>query len=248
MLLIGGCVTSQQISNNDITETATPTATFTPTPTPPDPQTASFKWEGKNYEVSWFKVSKPESLRLIANFQSKLSSSELIEKFACQKGINAGFYDQEDKPLGIFINDQTNRRNKLDSDLFNGIFYLTNENFVISEDLPEENIRIALQSGPLLISDSKVLPLKIKEDELARRMVVAINEEEIIFLSVYNAVSNLQGPYLADLPKIIEKFSQQSKIKINDALNLDGGSASAFYNERTSLTEITSVGGFFCVK
>ena len=245
-LTVGGCTLTQ---SNDFNLTVTPSATFTPTPTTADPETISLNFEDKTYQISWFTIKDPEQLTLIANFQNKLSADEIIKKHACQRGINAGFYGKDNRPLGIFINDQNDRKNKLESNLFNGIFYLTSNNlFSIEEELPDKPLKFALQSGPFLIFHKNTLPLKIIDDKLARRMVVATNEKEIIFLAVYDKISPLQGPYLSSLPKIIEAFSQKTGREIINALNLDGGSASAFTKPGLQLKEISAVGGFFCHK
>lgn len=248
VLVVGGCGLAKN-KNSNISLTPSPSSMTTPTPTVADPETISVDVGGRKYQVSWFTLQNPEKVTLLANFTAKLSSEEIIKKYSCQNGINGGFYGKDDKPLGIFINDAADRRNQLNSNLFNGIFYITKDNkFGIEENLPKDILKLALQSGPLLILNKNILPLKINDDKLARRMVVGVSEKEIIFLSVYDEISRLQGPYLADLPKITEEFSKKTKVEITSALNLDGGSASAFYKPRISLNEITAVGSFFCVK
>lgn len=245
-LIVGGCTLTP---DGDPNATITPSGTFTPTPTTTDPETVSVNVENNTYQVSWFKITDPKRLILIANFEDKLSSDEIVDKYNCRAGINAGFYGKDGRPLGIFVNDQNDRKIKRESNLFNGIFYLTSDDiFSIEEELPDDSLKLALQSGPFLIFHKNTLPLKIIDDELARRMVIATNEKEIIFLAIYDGISHLQGPYLSLLPKIIEAFSQKTGIEIVNALNLDGGSASAFTKPGLELKEISAVGGFFCHK
>ncbi|KKW11013.1 MAG: hypothetical protein UY49_C0010G0009, partial [Microgenomates group bacterium GW2011_GWC1_49_7] len=78
-------------------------------------------------------------------------------------------------------------------------------------------------------------------------MVAAKTGEGFLFLTVYKEDSVFEGPLLADLPKVIQKINTEENLGIVDALNLDGGSASAFDNGETSLSELTPVGSLFCV-
>ena len=79
-------------------------------------------------------------------------------------------------------------------------------------------------------------------------MLVATNEKgHVVFLVIYKKQSVFDGPHLKDLPTILDLFQQNKKIILKDVLNLDGGSASAFYTEGFKLKEIKPLGSYFCV-
>ena len=73
-------------------------------------------------------------------------------------------------------------------------------------------------------------------------------DNELLFLTVYSGDSVFDGPLLADLPLVIEKISDEEKLDIAEAINLDGGSASSFYQGETTISELTPVGSLFCIK
>jgi len=156
--------------------------------------------------------------------------------------INGGFYDTANKPLGLFRIGETVLAKQIQSNLLNG--FLSDDGITVA--VPTG--RFVLQSGPLLIQRGNPLPLKIQNDEHARRMVAAKTGEGFLFLTVYKEDSVFEGPLLADLPKVIQKINTKENLGIVDAINLDGGSASAFKNAETTLSELTPVGSLFCIK
>ena len=90
--------------------------------------------------------------------------------------------------------------------------------------------------------------LSILDDKPGRRVVVAQAENKIYFIAFYNNNSVYLGPNLSDLPQLLKMFAQKRKTTILNALNLDGGAASAFHTDNFSLPELTPVGSFFCIK
>ncbi len=93
------------------------------------------------------------------------------------------------------------------------------------------------------------MPLVIQHDEPARRTIAAkTRDNTYVFLTVYDENSVFGGPLLSDLPSAVEEISNREEFRIADAINLDGGSASAFYNGDANLSELTSVGSIFCIK
>lgn len=106
----------------------------------------------------------------------------------------------------------------------------------------------AVQAGPILILDGKPRTLSIKNDENERRIVVAkTNDDKVLFLAIYKKDSAYIGPKLSEVPNLLQEFTQETDIEISSALNLDGGTASAFYTEGVSLGELTKIGSYFCV-
>ncbi len=87
--------------------------------------------------------------------------------------------------------------------------------------------------------------IRIQNDELTRRMLVARSGDQWYFLAITDQDNTFNGPLLSDVPKILGKVP----IVIDEALNLDGGSASAFYSAHGArLGELTPIGSFFCGK
>lgn len=194
--------------------------------------------------------TEPDRVTLIPNFSEKKLSREILESNNCSAGINGGFYDTQNQPLGLFVSNFQTAHKAIENALLNGFIGIgANNGTFIGHELLDMHNRIALQTGPLLIANGKPLPLAIKNDEHARRMVAAIDADStMMFLSLYNSDSVFDGPLLRDVPTMLTEINQKELLNIVNAINLDGGSASAFYNGSTELSELTPIGSFFCIK
>lgn len=191
-----------------------------------------------------------EQVFLIPNFFEQITSEQLMGKHECQAGINGGFYDTANRPLGLFAAGGTTLRGISDRTLINGFFGVTKEGLpFVSDEVPTTPTRFVLQTGPLFVSDTRPRTLSIRNDEHARRIIAAVtSDKKIIFIALYLPESVFDGPLLADVPKFITAIGQKESLSFTDAVNLDGGSASAFYNQTAALSELTPIGSFFCVK
>lgn len=239
------------------------TAVKTPSPSPqfnealpakqPTPSPTLISVNSIQYAIYSQVVTNSQNLTLIPNFTQKLSSQSIVSENKCLYGINSGFYTKENTPLGLFKSgNQVLNRVTHQNDLFNGFVYKTKSNqLFISIDPPVlENTEITFQSGPLFGPETK---LNIKSDEPARRMVIGKTQKnQFYFLAITEAENTYSGPFLKDLPSIINLYNQQLKIKnqnLTTLINLDGGSASAFYSDQGQIIgELTTVGSFFCGK
>ena len=202
----------------------------------------------KTYWVSFFQVNNLDNLFLYPNFIKKTSSTVLREEKNCHDFINGGFYTTDDKPLGLFIFEGNLLRVRTYHLLIPAFFYIDYQKIAgISYLLPRRDLRIALQSGPLLVNQGKKTKLSMRKDKSARRSVVLITDNhELYFLSVYDPENVNSGPYLVNLSDILLKASVKIGFLIDSALNLDGGTASAFYSEFVSLPELVFIGSYFC--
>jgi uncharacterized protein YigE (DUF2233 family) len=221
----------------------------TSTPDPGIPETTVTVGD-TTYSYAMIKVATGSSITLIPNFSGKRDAKSLADENQCQEAINGGFYDTAGKPLGFFYTNTRTYGTKISSSLVNGFFWAdTNGGALISSDLPHASYRFAVQTGPLILFNGQTLQLTIVQDEHARRMIVGKTaDDRFVFLTVYPADSVYSGPTLSELPSVVASISKKENLGIADAVNLDGGSASAFYNGETSLSELTPVGSIFCIK
>lgn len=223
----------------------------TPTPTLVPSEAAPLKnvvtLNNEKFAYAFFPVTDPNTLVLVPNFTKPKDAETIKDEYVCASVINGGFYDKSNKPLGYFYANEKTVGPRIESELVNGFVWGASGSAVISSELPRTPIDFALQTGPMLLFDGKVLPLAINNDAPARRMVAAKNDE-LIFIAVYSPESVFSGPLLGDLPEIVKLISDKEKLSVSEAINLDGGSASAFYSGETSLSELTPVGSVFCDK
>ena len=200
------------------------------------------------YYFDYFEAD-PDKLFLFGNFEKGEKAEDIKLRFNCQNLTNGGFYDDKFKPIGLFISEYEELSPWQKNQLFNGVFSINMFGTPrITRERPRDSLRLALQSGPLVFENGGKVVFKSSEDH-SRRVVVAVTgENKPLFLVFYSINNFIEGPTLDELPVLIEKINADLKLGIADALNLDGGNASAFYSDNLMVSETTRVGSFFCVK
>lgn len=220
-----------------------PVINTSPTPSANNSKGTIIEYDDKSYLIYLQKIEQPKNLKLIPNFSEKKTAKKIMQEDNCRFGANAGFYTQDAKPLGLYyVNGQYLNQNLHNVALFNGYVYqLTNGELHISNQLPTQDFEFAFQSGPRFMLDQK---LNITIDEPDRRVLLGETEfNDFYFLALTETENSNSGPLLNDLPKLLQK----APVVFTQVINLDGGSASAFFQETgTKLQEIVPVGSFLC--
>ena len=201
----------------------------------------------EKYIYQVYIVNDLQKLKLFSNLESRNSSTKNFKEKNCRSLVNTSFYTEEGQHIGLFMTDGVKVRAKTNNSFFNGIVATyQNGQFDIGKD-EKTNIKDAFQSGPLLLVDKTVQKIKISNDKPARRVVAAKNENgQAIFMIIYSKESNFLGPLLTNLPETILAINSKESLNITEAINLDGGSASAFITQNVKVSEISPIGSFFC--
>lgn len=133
--------------------------------------------------------------------------------------INGGFFDQKSQPLGLRIG-HNKQHNPLKPISWWGIFYIQNQQAHISNytHFPmDHQIDFAVQSGPRLLVNGKILSLK---EGFAERTALGITKDgHVIILVTQNSPMTTRA--IARL--------MLAKLGCQNALNLDGGGSSQLY-------------------
>lgn len=209
--------------------------------TPPSKEEVKIKNE-------WIILRDLENVTLHSNLDEKLSSKEAIRQNACIDFVSAGFYTKEGTHIGLFKNSGGYIADPTNNAFYNGFLYIKDNKAYISNSY-DESARLILQSGPLLVQDAVAQKVSAANDKPARRIVAAITQkEELVFIVIYDKYSVYSGPYLSKVPEILTQITNETSVNVKEALNLDGGTASAFYNEFFKLPEAQTIGGYFCIK
>ncbi len=205
---------------------------------------------GETFSFSWFAVDQTDSIKLIPNFTKQTSSISVAQENKCTFLSSAGFYSTDSKPIGLFVIDNKQLSPYQPNALLNGFLSVNSMGIASIETKPPPGTStIVLQSGPLLIVGGLPQQLAIRNDEPARRIVVVeTSNHKIVFLVLYSLENTFEGPKLTDVPNHLKEIEKNIHISIIHALNLDGGSASAFITPTVSITELTPVGSFFCIQ
>lgn len=219
-----------------------------PLPTPAvEPVVPSFTSPGGD-KVDWLIVRDMEKLKLYSNLADQKSSKDIVKEKGCTSLVSGSFYSRENIHLGLFIEDNVSISPSIESSFFNGFFGMADKYPFIGNAEPGD-VRFAIQSGPLLLKNGLIQNFRIENDEPARRLVVStLTNGNIVFLVFYNQNSQFLGPELENVPALLKDLEKSTSLRFKDALNLDGGSASAFLTESTKLPELSRIGSYFCIK
>ena len=131
--------------------------------------------------------------------------------------INGGFFDNNYKPLGLRIYNK-HQQNPLKNISWWGIFYVKNQKAYltnISQYQPGSQVDFAIQSGPRLLINNRIPPLKPGR---AERSALGITQDGHIIILVTDNMP-LSTTELAQIMK-------EQPLSCENALNLDGGSSS----------------------
>jgi hypothetical protein len=240
-------LTIRQEKNNQIEIPLSPT-TYNPQLTTYNPQPITkfedIEFNNQTYRAYYLSVN-PLSIKIIPNYQEKLSAKELINANSCRFAVNGGFYTKENSHLGYLKIDGREYSPEITkSNLVNGYFsFLPDGTVSISNSYPDEASTV-IQTGPLL-SDKALSTAD--SDKQARRIVAAKNiDGESAILAITLKEDLYYGPTLKDLGQIV--FSLSKPFKPESAINLDGGSASYFNNGEIELSEISPIGTLLCLQ
>lgn len=201
---------------------------------------------GKDYEI--FAQEIKGEIGLIPNYSEKLPSEEILRTNGCKFGTNGGFYKKEGGPLGLFLSKGNILSKEIQSTTFNGFFWKKGEKLFLDwKGLKEwEEADFALQAGPLFDVGYLGKASFVDEEERRRVLVASDKNGKYYLLAIFEKDNNYGGPKLAEITEVLRK---RGTIDFDRALNLDGGSASAFYGENgQKLWEIVNVGSFICGK
>jgi len=171
--------------------------------------------------------AKSTALRVIDNPDGQsLGAAMKREKFVC--GVNGGYFDTEFKPIGLRVADGTTFSPSRRARLITGILLQSDRGIDVvraSEFSRTKKIVAAVQSGPFLVEGSKRIR-GLNDSQLARRTFAGIATNDRAFLAVCSDVS------LAELANILATTPIVADSKTRRAMNLDGGSSSAFWFAR----------------
>jgi uncharacterized protein YigE (DUF2233 family) len=171
--------------------------------------------------------AKSTALRVIDNPEGEsLSAIMKREKSAC--GANGGYFDAEFKPIGLRINDARTFSAFRRAPLITAILLQSDRGIDVirvGELAHRKRVIAAVQSGPFLVEGSKRIR-GLNDSQLARRTFAGIATNDRGFLGVCSEVS------LAELANILATTPVAADSKIRRAMNLDGGSSSAFWFAR----------------
>jgi exopolysaccharide biosynthesis protein len=193
-------------------------------------------------ELAIFAV-KTATLRVIDNPGANDSLGAVVSREHCLAGVNGGYFDPAYAPVGLMISDGRVIAPLQKARLLSGVVSATKDR-VLVQRAAEFSIKAkptaARQCGPFLVDHGKAVP-GLNNDRSARRTFAATLGGDQAAIGYCSSVTLAQLAALLATPEL----------KIQRAMNLDGGSSSAFWfageNGVTSIREQKSVRDFLAV-
>ena len=193
-------------------------------------------------------AAKSGTLRVIDNPTGSEGLADAMRRGNCVAGINGGYFDPNFKPIGLTISDGMIISPLTRARLLTGVLcssYRGIEIVRLGEFSTKQKLNAAVECGPFLIDLGNRIR-GLDETRSARRTFAAVARGGKAALGVSSDLS------LAQLSDVLSTISLRDDFKIWRALNLDGGSSSAFWFARKegdafSIAEEKSVRDFVAI-
>jgi exopolysaccharide biosynthesis protein len=170
-------------------------------------------------------AAKSCTLRIIQNQDGANNLAEAMAREKCLAGVNGGYFDADFAPIGLRIVDGQMIAPLQRARLITGAIMASARGVQIvrvREFSRKQKVNAALQCGPFLVDLGKHVR-GLDDSHLARRTFAATGTSDRALLGVCSEIS------LAELANILATTPSAEDFKIQRALNLDGGSSSAFW-------------------
>ena len=171
--------------------------------------------------------SKSCTLRVIDNPTGE-TLSDTMRREKCAAGVNGGYFRSDFAPIGLLISDGKMIAPLQRARLITGVLSASVRGVQIlrvREFSRREKISAAVQCGPFLVDHYDSVH-GLDASTAARRSFAATATNDRALLGICSEIS------LAELAAILTTTRLADDLKIQRALNLDGGSSSAFWFAR----------------
>src|SRR6266487_1509486 len=151
--------------------------------------------------------------------------AQAMRQKRCLAGVNGGYFDPDYAPIGLLISDGKIIAPLQRAKLITGVLAASPREVQIlrtREFSRRQKLDAAIQCGPFLVDLGRSVP-GLEKTRTARRTFAAVGSVDRAALGFCSDVS------LLELAKILATTRLGDDFKIQRALNLDGGSSSAFW-------------------
>ena len=156
--------------------------------------------------------------------------AQAMQQERCLAGVNGGYFAPDYAPIGLLISDGKMIAPLQRARLITGVLVASPRGVQIlriREFSRQQKLDAAIQCGPFLVDLSRSVP-GLEKTRTARRTFAVLGTTDRAALGFCSDVS------LSELAKILARTRLAEDFKIQRALNLDGGSSSAFWVARES--------------
>ena len=190
---------------------------------------------------------KAATLRVVDDADARPALAETMQRENAIAGVNGGYFDADHKPLGLLISDGRMVAPMRKARLLSGVVSAVSGRLQIqrvAEYSPKVKPTAARQGGPFLVDRGAAVP-GLNATRAARRTFVANAGPETAAIGYSSHLT------LAQIAEVLATPGVIPEVKLQRALNLDGGSSSAFWfagaREPFSISEQKTVRDFIAV-
>jgi hypothetical protein len=172
--------------------------------------------------------TKSCTLRVLENEGGTDSLAEMMRHEKCLAGVNGGYFDEKFAPIGLRIANGQMIAPLQRARLITGVLVASSRGVQIvrsREFSRRAGANAAIQCGPFLVDRSQPIS-GLNNSRPARRTFAATTNNSRALVGVCSDVS------LLELSKILATTSFAEDLRIERALNLDGGSSTGFWFAR----------------
>jgi exopolysaccharide biosynthesis protein len=165
--------------------------------------------------------TKGATLRIVDNPAGDDNLAAVARRIRAVAGVNGGYFDPQDAPVGLLISDGKLIAPLRKARLLSGVLVISKARVELlrsGEYSARKNTIAALQCGPFLV-DGGTPVAGLNDTKPARRTFVLTSGADRVAIGFCSSMT------LAQLGAILAI----SELKVHRALNLDGGSSSAFW-------------------
>ena len=169
--------------------------------------------------------TKSATLRVIDNPGGKDNLAAVMRRENCLAGVNGGYFDADDKPVGLLISDGNVVAPLRKARLLSGVMVVSNGRIQllrVAEYSSKQTATAALQCGPFLVDRGRPVA-GLNNARPARRTFIVTGGSDRA------AIGLCSDATLAELGQILAAPGIAPDLRVQRALNLDGGSSSAFW-------------------
>ena len=180
--------------------------------------------ERANVDLALFST-KSATVRVIDNPTGEDSLAAAMRREHCLAGVNGGYFDPAEAPVGLVIGGGKLIAPLRKARLLSGVLVVSGgrvQLLRVAEYSPNRKAKEALQCGPFLVDRGQPVP-GLNDTRPARRTFAVTSGPDRAALGFSSGVT------LAQMAKILAIPGIAPDLKVQRALNLDGGSSSAFW-------------------
>jgi uncharacterized protein YigE (DUF2233 family) len=169
--------------------------------------------------------TKSATLRVIDNPAGEDDLAAVMRRIRGGAGVNGGYFDPQNAPVGLLISDGKLIAPFRKARLLSGVLVAAKgrvELLRAGEYSSRKTVTAALQCGPFLV-DGGTAVTGLNDTKPARRTFVLASGSDRVAIGFCSPVT------LAQLGEILATGRLAPDLKVQRALNLDGGSSSAFW-------------------